>query len=51
MIACDLLFLDKELGKAVSMAHDLAVRLSRWARKTQQCTERAREGALTEESA
>jgi len=33
------------------MAHDLAVRLSRWARKRQQCTERAREGALTEESA
>ncbi|WP_405831220.1 HTTM domain-containing protein [Streptomyces sp. NBC_01176] len=50
MIACDLVFLDKELGKAVSLAREAAVRLSRWVRKTRQRTEHAREGALAEES-
>ncbi|GAA0662238.1 hypothetical protein GCM10009535_47320 [Streptomyces thermocarboxydovorans] len=51
MIACDLVFLDKELGRAVSTVSDLAVRLSRRARHRQERKDHALEGALTEESA
>lgn len=51
MIACDLVFLDKELGRAISTVSDLAVRLSWRARHRQERNDHALEGALTEESA
>ncbi|MEU8589123.1 HTTM domain-containing protein [Streptomyces sp. NPDC048664] len=50
MIACDLVFLDRELGKAVSIVSELAVRLRRRARREGGPTGRTAEGALVEEA-
>lgn len=51
MIACDLVFLDRELGKAVSTASQLAGRLSRRVRHENERNDHSGGGALAEESA
>jgi hypothetical protein len=50
MIACDLVFLDKELGKAVTVVSEATARLGRRARREARQADQVREGGLAEES-
>ncbi|MGW5303886.1 HTTM domain-containing protein [Streptomyces griseoluteus] len=50
MIACDLVFLDKELDRTVSTLIDLVARPSRRARRGRELSDHAYEGARTQES-
>ncbi|MFJ6907040.1 hypothetical protein [Streptomyces griseoluteus] len=50
MIACDLVFLDRELDRTVSTLIDLVARPSRRARRGRELSDHAYEGARTQES-